>query len=330
MAVTIPENKTSPLLKARDAVWNPTPGSLRFLALLGVVVNAGIVLTGGAVRLTKSGLGCPTWPKCTGESLLPNSSPEHSPLNMAIEFGNRTLTFLVLAVGIAVYVAARRLSPNRPELTRLALWQPVGVVVQAGVGGLTVLTKLHPTMVSPHYLLSIALIFVAFLLYVRAGEGDGPVRRLVEPLVHRLTLALVWVVVAVLAVGTFVTGSGPHAGDAEATRLPFPITDITRIHSLLAWATVGLTVALLVLHRRTGAPAGVRRAGLLLLGAILLQGVIGYVQYFLGVPELLVGAHVLGSTLLWIAALNLLYSGRTRPAPAAPAGTPAPAAARRP
>jgi len=324
--VTTPENKTSLLLKARDAVWHPTPGSLRFLALLGVIVNAGIVLTGGAVRLTKSGLGCPTWPKCTGDSLLPQSTPEHSPVNMAIEFGNRTLTFLVLAVGIAVYVAARRLSPERPELTRLALWQPIGVVVQAVVGGITVLTKLHPTMVSPHYLLSIALIFVAFLLYVRAGEGDGPVERLVAPLVHRLTLAAVWVVVAVLVVGTLVTGSGPHAGDAEASRLPFPITDITRIHSLLAWATVALTAALLVLHRRTGAPPRVRRAGLILLGAILLQGAIGYVQYFLGVPELLVAAHMLGSTLLWIAVLHLLYAGRVRPGAERPAPSSAPAA----
>ncbi len=323
--MTTPENKTSLLFKAREAVWNPTPGSLRFLALLGVIVNAGIVLTGGAVRLTKSGLGCPTWPKCTGDSLLPHASPEHSPVNMAIEFGNRTLTFLVLAVAFAVYIAARRLSPGRPELTRLALWQPIGVVVQAGVGGLTVLTKLHPTMVSPHYLFSIALIFVALLLYVRAGEGDGPVERLVAPLVHRLTLALVWVVVAVLVVGTFVTGSGPHAGDAEATRLPFPIVDITRAHSLLAWATVVLTVALLVLHRRTGAPAGVRRAGYVLLGTILLQGLIGYVQYFLGVPELLVAAHVLGSTLLWIATLNLLYAGRVRPVAEGSATAPAPA-----
>lgn len=311
--MTTPENKTSLLLKARDAVWNPTPASLRFLALLGVVTNAGIILTGAAVRLTKSGLGCPTWPKCTGDSLLPHASPEHSPVNMAIEFGNRTLTFLVLAVGFAVYIAARRLSPNRPDLTRLAVWQPIGVVFQALVGGLTVLTKLHPTMVSPHYLFSIALIFVALLLYVRAGEGDGPVERRVDPLVHRLTLALVGVVVAVLVVGTFVTGSGPHAGDAEATRLPFPIVDITRAHSLLAWATVALTAALLVLHRRTGAPAGVRRAGNVLLGTILLQGLIGYVQYFLGVPELLVAAHVLGSALLWIATLNLLYAGRVRP-----------------
>jgi len=324
--VTTSENKTSPLLKARDAVWNPTPGSLRFLALLGVITNAGIVVTGGAVRLTKSGLGCPTWPKCTGDSLLPHSSPEHSPVNMAIEFGNRTLTFLVLAVGIAVYVAARRLSPNRPELTRLAMWQPVGVILQAGVGGLTVLTKLHPTMVSPHYLLSIALIFVAFLLYVRAGEGDGPVERLVEPLVHRLTLALLWVVAAVLAAGTLVTGSGPHAGDAESTRLPFPIVEITRVHSLLAWVTVALTVALLVLHRRTGAPEKVRRAGLVLLGAILLQGAIGYVQYFLGVPEVLVGLHVLGSTLLWIAVLNVLYAGRVRPVADVAAEVPVPAA----
>src|SRR3954465_12452128 len=106
----------NPLTRVRDAVWNPTAGSMRFLALLGVIVNAGIIFSGGAVRLTKSGLGCPSWPKCPGDSVVPTSNPEHSPVNMAIEFSNRTLTFLVLAIGVAVFVAALRLSPRRRDL----------------------------------------------------------------------------------------------------------------------------------------------------------------------------------------------------------------------
>ncbi|MEO5877470.1 MAG: COX15/CtaA family protein, partial [Streptosporangiaceae bacterium] len=143
----------NPLNRARAAVWTPTAGSLRFLALLGVIVNAGIIFSGGAVRVTKSGLGCPTWPKCTGDSLVPTSSPEHSAVNMAIEFTNRTLTFLVLAVGIAVFVAAFRLVPRRREVLRLAALQPLGVLAQAGWGGVTVLTRLHPATVAFHYLL---------------------------------------------------------------------------------------------------------------------------------------------------------------------------------
>ena len=162
----------NPLNRVRDAVWNPTAASMKFLALLGVIVNAGIIFSGGAVRLTKSGLGCPTWPKCTGDSLVPTSNPEHSSVNMAIEFSNRTLTFLVLAIGVAVFVAALRLRPQR-DLVRLAALQPLGVVAQAVWGGVTVLTKLNPATVAFHYMLSTAMIFVAFLLYVRAGEATG-------------------------------------------------------------------------------------------------------------------------------------------------------------
>ncbi|WP_460306863.1 COX15/CtaA family protein [Actinocorallia aurea] len=337
MAVTTVDKSKSLLARARDAVWNPSTASLRLLALFGVVVNAGIILTGGVVRLTASGLGCPTWPKCTGESLVPSATPSHSLLNMLIEFGNRMLTFLVLAVAIAVYVAARRLVPQRRELVVLALFQPIGVLAQAGIGGITVLTKLNPITVSIHYLVSSAMIFVAFLLYVRVGEGDGPVRVLVADPVRKAALLLTAVVMAVLVAGTLVTGTGPHAGDAAAGRLTFMhLHDITRIHSFLAWASVIVAAALLVLMARTNAPARTRRAVHLFLGAVLLQGVIGYAQFFLlesfdgntdlsttavDVQTALVGVHLFGSAILWIATLHVLFSQRVRveaaPAPAA-------------
>jgi heme a synthase len=303
---------TNPLTRVRDAVWNPTAASVRFLALLGVIVNAGIIFSGGAVRLTKSGLGCPTWPKCTGDSLLPTSSPEHSPVNMAIEFTNRTLTFLVLAVAVAVFIAALRLRPRRRDIVRLARLQPLGVAAQAGWGGVTVLTELNPAVVAFHYMLSTAMIFVAFLLYVRAGEGDGPLQRLVAPRVRSLTHALTGVTVVLLAAGTVVTGAGPHAGDDTAERFPFAIDEVSKIHALFAWLTVALTIALFFLARRTGAPEAVRKAIVVLFAVEMGQGLIGYVQYFTGVPAVLVGLHMLGSALLWIAVLRVVFAERVR------------------
>ncbi|RAY13909.1 heme A synthase [Actinomadura craniellae] len=318
----------NPLSRLRDAVWRPTPASLRLLALLGVIANAGIIVTGGSVRVTKSGLGCPTWPKCTGDSLVPTASGEHSTIHMAIEFGNRTLTFLVLAVGVAVFVAAVRLTPRRRDLVRLAAAQPLSVVAQAVIGGIVVLTKLHPASVAVHYLISPALLVFAVALWVRAGEGDGPARPLVGPATRRLAFALAGAAAAVLAAGTVVTGTGPHSGDADSRRFGFAIEAVTRVHSLLAWVTVVLAVALLVILFRTGAPAVLRRRATELVAVILAQGAVGYVQYFLGVPEALVVLHLLGSAVLWIATLRVLFATRERPVVAARPDTPA--AARQP
>jgi cytochrome c oxidase assembly protein subunit 15 len=285
---------------------------MRLIALLGVIVNAGIIVSGGAVRLTASGLGCPTWPKCTGDSLVPTRDGGHSALNMAIEFGNRTLTFLVLAVGVTVFVVALRLTPRRPDLLRLAALQPLGVVAQAGLGGVTVLTKLHPATVAAHYMLSAAILVAAYALYARAGEGDAPPRVLVRRWLRILALALSAVVVALLAAGTVVTGTGPHAGDADAPRFGFSIQQVAHVHSAFAWATAGLAVALMVGLRRTGATGPVRRRAAELLVVIFAQGGIGYLQYFLGVPALLVGLHMLGSALVWLATLRVLFATRDR------------------
>jgi cytochrome c oxidase assembly protein subunit 15 len=298
--------------------WYPDAAVMRMLALLGVIVNAGIIVSGGAVRLTASGLGCPTWPKCTGDSLVPTRETGHAGLNMAIEFGNRTFTFLVLAVGVAVFVAAVRLTPRRRDLLRLAALQPLGVVAQAGLGGVTVLTKLHPGTVAAHYMLSATILVAAYALYARSGEGDEPPRSLVRPAIRALAFTLTAVVVVLLAAGTIVTGTGPHAGDADAPRFGFDIEQVARLHGGLAWLTVALTVALMIALHRTGAPKPIRRRALDLFAVELAQGAIGYVQYFLGVPALLVGLHMLGSALVWLATLRLVFATRTRgPIPSA-------------
>lgn len=300
------------LARVRDAVWHPTPASPRLLALFAVAANAGIIVSGGAVRLTKSGLGCPTWPRCTPESMIPSSSPEHSAANMAIEFGNRTVTFLILAVAVAVFTAAARSAPRRRDVVRLAAVQPLGVVAQAGWGGLTVLTDLNPAVVAGHYMLSAALLLAAVTLFVRTGEGDRTPRVVVAARVRTLALVLAGFVVALLVAGTIVTGTGPHAGDDKAPRFGFDIEQVARVHGALAWLTVALTITLMIVLRRTGAPAGVRRSALVLFALELAQGVIGYVQYFTGVPAGLVALHMLGSALMWIAALKVVFAMRDR------------------
>jgi heme A synthase len=319
------------LIRTWNAVWRPTPGSLRLLALLGVIGNVVIVVSGGAVRVTKSGLGCPDWPRCTGDSLVPTHSPEHHVLNMSIEFGNRLITFVVLAVGILVFVAALRLRPRRRGLVWWALAQPMSVVAQAVIGGIVVLTELHPAAVSLHFLVSPALLVFCVALWIRAGEGDAPPRPLAGPWTRRLAAALLVSCAAVLVAGTVVTGTGPHAGDAESRRYGFNITDVARIHGELAWVTIALTAIAIVALYRTGAPAAARRRAHELAGLIVVQGAVGYTQYFLGVPAGLVLLHMLGSVLMWIAAFRLFFALRDRgpvpvaePAPAVPAQAEAP------
>ena len=299
--------------------WSPTAGSMRRWALVAVVVNVGITVTGAAVRVTGSGLGCPTWPKCTPESLLPAAHGDIAMINTLIEFGNRLLTFVILAVALACLVAAMRLAPRRAELVRLAWLQPVGVAVQGLWGGLVVHTMLNPVTVSVHFLLSILMIAAAWFLYVRSGETDAPAR----PLVHRdiRTLAKVLVGAALLLVlaGMVVTGAGPHSGDVLASRFDFDIEMVVRLHADIAYLVVGITFALLFALHVSDAPRQTQRAALLLFGIELAQGVIGYVQYFLAVPAALVILHVLGSTLLWLGALNVLTKVRTRAVVQSPA-----------
>ncbi|MET9338010.1 COX15/CtaA family protein [Nonomuraea sp. NPDC003804] len=303
------------------SLWPPTARSMTLWALLGVIANAGITVTGVAVRVTGSGLGCPTWPRCTPDSFIPVAHPEHSWFNMSVEFGNRLFTFAVLAVGAMCLVTAWRLRPHRPDLVKLAWLQPAGVLAQALWGGLVVRSMLHPVTVSVHFLISVGLMAGCWALYARSREGRGPARAVVHRDIRRLGNVLVAAVAVLLVAGVVVTGTGPHSGDELASRFAFDIEAVARLHADVVYVVVGLTFALLFALHVTRAPQPARRAALALLLIELAQGAIGYIQYFLAVPAALVALHVLGSTLVWIGALRVVTSLRVREE--LPAGVPA-------
>ncbi|WP_018831103.1 COX15/CtaA family protein [Salinispora tropica] len=290
--------------------------TLRRLALANILANVLIVVTGGAVRLTASGLGCPTWPRCTDTSYA--STPEMG-LHGAIEFGNRLLTFVVGIVAIAVVVAVLLHRPRRRGLLPLAVAVLLGIPAQAVIGGITVRTNLNPWVVGLHFLASMVVIAVAYALWRRIAEPDGPRVPVVPGPLRTLTVITTVVCVAVLVVGTWVTGSGPHAGDGGAARNGLDPEQLSQIHADGVFLLIGLSVALVFAFRAVGA-AGPARAALVLVGVEAGQGVIGYVQYFTNLPALLVGAHMLGSCLVLLATLAVLRSTREHQ----PAVTPAP------
>lgn len=280
----------------------------RRLTLAAVVTNVAIVVTGGAVRLTGSGLGCPEWPTCNDGSVVPVASAEVAAWHQAIEFGNRLLSFVVLAVALAALVAVWRGRPRRRDQVRLAAMLVAGILGQAVLGGITVLTGLHPLIVAAHFLLSIALIAIAVMLHDRVRAPDGPAAVVIRPELRRVQHLLVGVVAVVVTLGTLVTASGPHAGDPGTPRLGLDPRVISQFHADGVFLLLGLAAALWYGLRATAAPARVQRAVATLLGVSLAQGLIGYVQYFTGLPELLVGAHLLGACLVWIAAVTMWLS----------------------
>jgi cytochrome c oxidase assembly protein subunit 15 len=284
--------------------------AVRRLAFASVVANAAIVVTGGAVRLTSSGLGCPTWPKCTAGTYTPTA--EYA-AHGVIEFSNRMLTFVLTAVVVATLVAVVRQRPRRTSLVRLATLLVVGIPAQAVLGGITVRTGLNPWTVMAHFLLSMVLLGFAVLLLRRVDEGDGPVRRLAPEPLRRLSLGVLGVVAVTLVVGTVVTGSGPHSGDASAARTGFDPASVSQLHADLVMLLIGLSVALWVALKATSGPA--RAAGILVL-VELSQAVIGWTQYFTHLPVALVGVHLAGACLVLIAACGVVLSLRERgPAP---------------
>lgn len=305
-----PSVRWSPLARL-DARWTPKPQTLRRAALTALVMSVVIVVTGGAVRLTGSGLGCDTWPKCTDDSLVTTAEMG---MHGVIEFGNRMLTYVLSAAVGWTIVAARCTEPRRRGLTRLAWAQFWVVMANAVLGGVTVLTGLNPWAVAGHFLLATALITLTTLTWHRAREGDGAPRPLAGPPVRRAVAGLTALTALLVMAGTVVTGSGRHAGDnsEDIVRMPFDWDTVTQIHSVLAWAVVLGALAVVVGLRLVDAPPGPRARGRELLVVLLAQGVIGYVQYFLDEPPLLVGVHMLGSTLVWIATLRLLLSLRER------------------
>jgi cytochrome c oxidase assembly protein subunit 15 len=274
----------------------------RIFTLL-LFLQAALVVTGGAVRLTGSGLGCPTWPECTPGSYTPVPHQAEGQLHAWIEFGNRLLTFLLLFTAVAALALTIRLSKNllkKKRLRVLALLQVLGIFGQGILGGITVLTDLNPIPVAGHYLLSIALIAGASSLRF---EIVGYEKQSVTPIVQLLIRLQLFLTIAVLIAGTIVTGSGPHAGDENSKRFGFNTQMVSIIHADLVIALVVL-VLITYLIARQDSQSILPRLKLFIL-TILIQGVIGYVQYFTGLPELIVGFHLLGSTLVWIAAWSL-------------------------
>lgn len=278
--------------------WTKHPALLPRLALASIVTNVLIVVTGGAVRLTGSGLGCPTWPSCTEDSLTPT---KQYAVHGIIEFTNRQLTFVLSFVVLATFVAAILCRRQ----VKLAILLAASIPAQAVLGGITVLTKLNPWSVAAHFLLSIVIIAIAFVLWwrVRAAPSDPQS----APALRVAAWLLLAVTAAVLAVGTVVTGTGPHAGDKGAThRIDLTPSSVSQLHADLVMLLIGITVGFVLLAHTAGASRQVRQAGYWLLAIELGQGLIGFVQYFTGVPAILVGFHMFGACLVWLAMLALL------------------------
>ena len=275
-------------------VLAPATGLLLFL-------QSALVVTGGAVRLTGSGLGCPTWPECTPGSYTPVPHQAEPQLNVWIEFGNRLLTFVLVIASAAVIIAV--LKSKRKDLRGLAIGQFLGIFGQGILGGITVLTDLNPIPVAGHLLLSIILIAGATSLYARRYSPAVFVKA--APLTSKISMAHVAISFIAIILGTIVTGSGPHAGDAQAKRFDFDIRTVAWLHADVVIFLLGITFAFYVAQ---GTSAHTKRAIKLFTVIALAQGAIGYVQYFTGIPEILVAAHLLGATLVWIAAWRIRLS----------------------
>jgi cytochrome c oxidase assembly protein subunit 15 len=283
------------VLQARASrVLSPASGFLLF-------AQAAIVVTGGAVRLTGSGLGCPTWPECTPGSYTPKPYQVEEQVKVWIEFGNRLLTFVLVLAAITVLVSV--LAAGRKDLRGLALGQVLGILGQGILGGITVLTGLHPATVAAHFLLSIVLIAGATSL--RAQRFASLEKQDTAPLVKKIATAHIAVSFLVLFLGTLVTGSGPHAGDATAPRFSFDLRTMAWLHADSVIALFGITFGLFVVQ---GVSAHTKRRLKIFVAIALSQGLIGYVQWYLDLPELIVALHLVGSTLVWIAAWRVWLS----------------------
>ena len=275
--------------------------ALPSLALLLLISQAAIVVTGGAVRLTGSGLGCPTWPECTPGSYFPVENQVEGTFHSWIEFANRLLTFVLVIFALATLFAVLR--AGRKDLRILAVGQFLGIFGQGVLGGITVLTDLNPISVASHFLLSTVLIAAATSLHSRR-KGPTVKTGVRGPLNSYSKTHVMWSTLVII-LGTIVTGSGPHAGDINAPRLDIRIQDAARMHSL---SVIILMLFTIVFYFRKEVSAVTKRRLMIFFGIALSQGAIGYIQYFLGVPELLVALHLLGTTLVWIAAWRIWLS----------------------
>ncbi len=300
-----------------------TPRTFRRITLVTLVIVVLNIITGAAVRLTGSGLGCPDWPNCTRHQFTPSLA-----LHPAIEFGNRmVVAVLCVATGVALVAAVLR-SPRRRDLVWLSGGLLVGVIGEAVVGALVVYSKLNPYVVMTHFMVGIALLTDAFVLVLRAGRADLvgdsaavsarlPARvSKVAPRERRVAQVMIALLAVAIAAGTATTGAGPHAGGPGAKRLPITLADMARVHSAIVLCLVGLTLAFLYLLDHVNAPKSVLDRARVLLAVMVGQGAVGYAQYFTHLPAALVGVHVFGATMVWLAML-WFYDGLSHSAEAA-------------
>jgi len=282
------------------------------VVVANVVCQIGLVVTGGAVRLTGSGLGCSTWPECEPGSFTPQFHRAMS-INPLIEFGNRTLTgvLLVVALLVALLVATDR---RRPRSYRwLALAPLLLVMTQAVVGGMIVLLHLNPAFVAVHLLISMTLVALSTWLMFRYREGDAPSISLVDATTRRLVRALVVLTGVVLVLGVVVTGAGPHSGDDEVGyRFDVDPFVMAKVHAASVWAFLAVLAVVVVRLRRAGAEGRLWRSAVLLVVVTLAQGAIGYAQLYTGLPIGLVNLHMLGAALLTAGVASFLAATRTR------------------
>jgi heme a synthase len=279
----------------------------RRISLANLIAQSGIIVTGAIVRLTGSGLGCPTWPDCAPGSLIPVAGQVEG-FHKYIEFGNRTLTFLVLAISIALFVFS--LLNEKRNIIVWSFLPLIGTLLQAVLGGITVLTGLHPSTVMAHFLLSIILVGISVKIY--DYFNNQRTLKALPKIVDKYVKVVTLVGLAVIILGTITTGSGPHSGDVIAARFNLDIRVIAWLHADSVLLFVGLVVGLLVISRINPESKQIYKITRILFIICLVQGFIGYVQWFNGLPWILVSFHVIGAVITWIAITNLaLYSSNT-------------------
>lgn len=304
-------NDVTPPTTAKRSFADRLPTSitpaLRRLSIASLVGQGVLIVSGGVVRLTGSGLGCPTWPKCTAESIT--NTPAMG-IHGVIEFGNRTLTFLLAAIALAMLVMLWNLRKERKDLFWLAFGLLASIPAQAVLGGITVLSGLNPYVVSLHFLVSAALVVVSMLLvnrtYGRTGMSAPSDAVRPSRLIRGLSVVAAVATYLAVTLGTLVTGAGPHSGDSTSPRIELDGYLVTRIHVVPVYVLVAVSLLLLVLLWRRGKGDILRQAAILLFLGVLLQGFIGYWQYFTGIPALLVGFHMLGSSVMLAAGTNIV------------------------
>ncbi|MDE3202985.1 MAG: heme A synthase [Acidobacteriota bacterium] len=290
--------------------WTVSPNAFRRIALAAVVALVLVIVSGAAVRLTGSGLGCSTWPKCDSTSVV-------APLQYHawVEFGNRLINAAVTVAALGAFAAALRRRPRRRDLTWLSFGLVVGLVAEVVLGGIVVYTKLNPVLVSLHFLLGLAFLAEAVVLYERARLDDhaGPLRDLVGPAPRRLAQIGLGALAVVATLGTVVTSTGPHGGAPGSPRYHFSLHAVAQIHGTSVEIFIALTVVMMWTLVRSGAPRPVLRRAEIMLVTLLAQAGVGYAQYFGGDPVGVVAIHVAGASLLVVATIHYYFGLRDRP-----------------